>query len=108
MTRLAPRLAALALLTILAAPASAQATDFCVAPNATCGGTNVPTLQAALAAADNAANADRVFLGEATYTAPTVGGFGYDAPTFPVEILGAGADKTKLTARRDTTGGALY
>jgi hypothetical protein len=66
MNRLAPRLAALALLVILAAPAAAQATDFCVAPNMACGGTNVATLQTALATADDAADADRVFLGEAT------------------------------------------
>src|ERR1700754_1766610 len=98
MNRLAPRLATLGLLVLLAAPGSAQATDFCVAPNTTCGGTNVASLQSALATADNAIGADRVFLGEATYAAPTTAGFDYNAPTFPVEIVGAGTDKTKLTA----------
>jgi hypothetical protein len=97
MNRLALSLPFLALVLGVLAPDAAHATDFCVAPNTTCGGTNVPTLPAALAAADNSVTSDRVFLGDATYTAPTATGFDYNAPAFPVEIVGAGADKSKLT-----------
>jgi pectin methylesterase-like acyl-CoA thioesterase len=94
-----PKFAAcLAIAVLLAVPATAAATDYCVAPNTACGGTNVATFQAAIDAADDAANADRIFLGAAVYTAPTTAGFNYDAPTFPVEIVGAGRASTELTA----------
>ncbi|MDQ5833532.1 MAG: hypothetical protein M3550_10825, partial [Actinomycetota bacterium] len=94
-----PKIAAcLAMALLVAVPATATATDYCVAPNTTCGGTNVATFEAALDAADTAANADRVFLGAAVYTAPMATGFIYNEPTFPVEIVGAGVASTKLTA----------
>jgi hypothetical protein len=98
--------ACLAVAVLLAVPATATATDYCVAPNTTCGGTNVATFQAALDAADNAANADRIFLGAAVYTAPTTAGFSYNEPTFPVEIVGAGVANTELTAP-DTAAGVM-
>jgi hypothetical protein len=102
-----PKIAACLAMALLAAvPATATATDYCVAPNTTCGGTNVATFQAALDAADAAANADRVFLGAAVYTAPTTAGFNYDAPSFPVEIVGAGVASTELTAP-DTAAGVM-
>ena len=78
------------------APA-AHAKDYCVAPNASCGGTNVATFQAALDAADNAVDADRIFLGAATYTASASTGFAYDESSSPVEIAGAGRGQTILT-----------
>jgi len=61
-------------------PAMASAADYCVAPNTTCGGTNVATFEQALDLADNAPDADRIFLGAATYTAPTSDGDLYDKP----------------------------
>jgi hypothetical protein len=88
---LAPVLLGLAL---GAAPASAV--DFCVAPNTTCGGINVGDLQAALNWATVSDNADRVFLGAATYTAPA-SGFSYKLPSGAVEIIGAGQGSTTLT-----------
>jgi hypothetical protein len=88
----------------LLAPATAHATDYCVAPNTACGGTNVATLQQALDAADNGANADRVFLGAAVYMAPAAGGYLYNAPASPVEIVGAGTGATTLTAPAGATG----
>src|SRR5436853_978484 len=81
----------------LACAAPASATDFCVAPNTSCGGTNVGDLQTAFDWAALSDNADRIFLGAATYTAP-MSGFSYDIPTGPVEIIGAGQVSTFLTA----------
>src|SRR5919198_4782060 len=71
-----------------ALPAAASASDYCVAPNTTCGGTNVATFEQALDLADNAPDADRIFLGAATYTAPTTDGYFYEKPDSPVEIVG--------------------
>src|SRR6478672_6493405 len=93
--RLAPVLVTAALLCAWLAPA-AQATDYCVAPNTTCGGTNVANFQTALDLADNAANADRIFLGAATYMAPTASGFSYGLASGPVEIIGAGIGQSIL------------
>jgi hypothetical protein len=76
--------------------APAFAVDFCVAPNTTCGGTNVGDLQTALDWAAVSNNADRVFLGAATYSAPATG-FTYDQTSGPVEIVGAGQGSTTLT-----------
>ncbi len=89
--------APVALLTGLA-PATAGATDYCVAPNTDCGGTLVPNLEQALGLADDASDPDRVFLGAATYTAPTVTGFYYSDSSSPVEIIGQGRGGTILTA----------
>ena len=77
-------------------PAVAGATDYCVAPK-TCSGGNVGTLELALDLADQLPDADRILLGAATYTAPTAGGFAYDKPEWPVEIVGQGTGKTILT-----------
>ncbi|HEX4734663.1 MAG TPA: hypothetical protein VH247_09640, partial [Thermoleophilaceae bacterium] len=75
----------------LALAQPALASDYCVAPNTTCGGVNVQSFQAALDSAAQNAGADRVFLGAATYTAPAQG-FIYDPMNSddPVEIVGAG------------------
>jgi hypothetical protein len=89
------------------APA-AQATDYCVAPNTSCGGTNVGTFEAALDAADNANDADRIFLGAATYKAAAATGFSYDAPGSPVEVLGAGTGQTILTGQIGGSGSMLF
>lgn len=89
------------------APA-AHATDYCVAPNTSCGGTNVATFQAALDAADNANDADRVFLGAGTYTAPTMTGFNYGIASAPVEITGAGEGQTTLTGQTGGAGHVLF
>ena len=94
--------ACLALTLFAALPAAAQAADFCVAPNTTCGGMNVGGLQLALGLADNATDGDRIFLGAGTYTAGPAG-FVYDAPGSPVEIIGAGVGSTTLTAPSGST-----
>jgi hypothetical protein len=75
---------------------SAAATDYCVQPNTTCGGTQVGTLEDALSAAATATDADRIFLGDHTYEAPTTGGYSYQAPG-SLELIGAGAGQTVLT-----------
>jgi hypothetical protein len=81
----------------LALAQPALATDYCVAPNTTCGGVNVQSFQAALDAAAQNAGPDRVFLGAATYTAPSQG-FIYDPMNSddPVEVAGAGNPATVL------------
>ena len=81
-----------------ALPAAASAADYCVAPNTSCGGTNVATFEQALDLADNATDADRIFLGAATYTAPTASGYSYSQSSSPVEIIGHGTGQTILTA----------
>lgn len=89
----------LAGLVAAAFPAVAGATDYCVAPNTTCDGpNNLQTFEQALALADDATDADRVFLGAATYTAPDAGGFGYYQSNGSVEIVGQGAGQTILTS----------
>src|SRR5215213_7688211 len=95
-------LSALLVLGSLALAQSAAATDYCV--NASCGGTPEPTLEDALAAAGSATDADRVFVGSGTYTAPSTLGYVSVAPDSPVEIIGAGAGQTILTAPTAATG----
>jgi hypothetical protein len=80
-----------------ALPVAASAADYCVAPNTSCGGTNVATFGQALDLADNATDADRIFLGADTYTAPTASGFSYSQSSSPVEIIGQGTGRTILT-----------
>jgi hypothetical protein len=80
-----------------ALPAVASAADYCVAPNTGCGGTNVATFEQALDLTDNASDADRIFLGGATYTAPTTSGYSYSQSSSPVEIIGHGTGQTILT-----------
>jgi hypothetical protein len=79
-------------------PAAASATDYCVVPNAGCGGTNVATFEDALDHADDDSDADRIFLGAFEYVAPTTAGFDYSKTGAPVEIVGKGAGQTILTA----------
>lgn len=81
-----------------ALPAVASATDYCVVPNAGCGGTNVDTFEKALELAKTEPDADRIFLGAWNYVAPTASGFDYSKSGFPVEIVGKGAGQTTLTA----------
>jgi hypothetical protein len=95
--RLARWLAAAAGAALVAAalPAAAGATDYCV--DTGCGGTNVGTFEEALDKADDASDADRIFLGALDYTA-TATGFRYDRTDAPVEIIGQGAGQTTLTS----------
>ena len=81
----------------LALAQPALATDYCVAPNASCGAGNVQDIQAALDAAALHAGPDRVFLGATTYTAPSQG-FIYDPMNAddPIEIAGEGDPATTL------------
>ena len=102
-----PLLAAAAAFAAIALPSAARATDYCVAPNTTCGGTDVPTLEQAIDLADNANDADRIFLGDATYTAPTASGYSYSNGFAPVEIIGDGEAKTVLTAPSGSTNEVL-
>jgi hypothetical protein len=71
-------------------PAVAGATDYCVDAVPACGPKNVASFQAALDKAAAATDADRIFLGPLTYTAPVANGFAYDESGGPVEIVGAG------------------
>ena len=81
-----------------ALPAVASATDYCVAPNASCDQAHtVQTVEAALSLADDATDADRVLLGTATYTPPPGYWFDYNRSDAPVEIIGAGVGQTILT-----------
>lgn len=87
---------AAALLLAVALPAVAAATDYCVAPNDSCGGVNKQKLEDALDAADDSNDADRIFLGAHEYTAPTASGYNY-SQAYPLEIIGAGMRQTTLT-----------
>jgi hypothetical protein len=86
--------AAAAALLVGVLPAVAGATDYCV--DTDCGGTNVQSFEQALGLADDAPDADRIFLGAATYTAPTASGYAYSTGG-PVEIIGQGVGQTVLT-----------
>src|SRR3954469_21177603 len=89
------------------APA-AHATDYCVAPNTSCGGTHVASFEAAIDAADNNNDLDRIFLGAATYTAPTMSGYSYGNLLAPVEIIGAGVGQTILTGQLGGSNAVLF
>jgi hypothetical protein len=82
----------------LGAPSLASAADYCVNDDAClqAGGTKALTLDAALVATESASSADRIFVGPGTYKA--TGYTGFTAPNYPVEIIGAGAGSTTLTA----------
>jgi hypothetical protein len=81
----------------LALAQPALAADYCVVgPNDPCSGTKLGDLQTALDAAAVDTLPDRIFLAAGTYNAPAQG-FIYDpAGGGPVEIAGAGNDKTIL------------
>jgi hypothetical protein len=81
-------------------PSLADAADFCVHSDVCGQGGNYLTLEGALKAADSIPTADRVFVGPGTYTAPDTTGF--RALVYPVEIIGAGRDKTVLTGPTNT------
>lgn len=92
------RVGVAALFALGALPAAAGAADYCVAPNTSCGGTNLATLQGALDQAAGTAEPDRVFLGAFIYPAPDSGGYSYHEPSSPVEIVGQGSGQTILTS----------
>ena len=98
MARLALALGVLVAACCCLAP-TARAADYCVAPNTSCGGTNVATFEEALGAADDADDSDRIFLGTTIYTAAASTGFAYNRATGPVEIVGAGRGATVLTGQ---------
>lgn len=91
----------------LALPAAAGAADYCVAPNDDCGGTNVQTFEEALDLAQDDANSDRIFLGAALYKSTQNPGFAYYRKDAPVEIIGAGRDRTILTTTAPGAGWSL-
>ena len=97
------RLGALAIGTVVfacALPSVAAATDYCVGQNTSCAPVNHrDKLQNALTDAGATPEADRILLGAETYTAGTVAGYVYNAPTSPVELVGAGVGKTTLTGQ---------
>jgi len=88
----------------LAVAQPAAATDYCVTPNNSCGGTPAATLQGALASAASASDADRIFLGQATYTAPSASGYVYANASGPVELIGAGKGNTIVTGPASSSG----
>jgi hypothetical protein len=80
----------------LALAQPAAATDYCVDVPMTCDQANdVGNFETALDRADDSANADRIFLGAGTYTAPDATGFNYQSG--PVEVIGKGQGTTILT-----------
>jgi hypothetical protein len=83
------------------APSLALATDYCVGDPACVsgGGVDKLTVESALAAAEADTALDRVLIGAGTFTAPKGG---YSALDNPVQVIGAGAGATTLTAPKDT------
>src|SRR3954452_9921245 len=78
-------------------PSLAEAADFCVPnPNCSPGGIQYLTLQGALAATELNPTSDRIFLAPGIYIASTTGGF--NAPLYPVQIIGSGRDSTTILA----------
>ena len=75
---------------------AAAAQSYCVAPNTTCGGTNVASFQDALDQSAVWDNNDSIYLGAATYTAPA-GGYKYTAPLSPVAIFGLRCPSARKT-----------
>jgi PKD repeat protein len=82
---------------MLAAPALASASDFCVGSPPGCSGMSEPDLQTALNAAQANAGADRVLIGPGNYT--RLDGFSYSDGNSAntVEIRGVGSPKPTLT-----------
>lgn len=99
---------AIAVLTVvLAFPATAAATDYCVPTTAACpgaAGTAQATFEAALAQASAAANADKIYLASGTFTAPTTSGFSYNLAAGPIDVVGSGARGLSLTNLTTPTG----
>jgi len=93
-------------LLVCAFPAVAGATDYCVDTIAACGPKNVASFQDALDKSAATGNADRIFLGATTYTAPVAGGFTYDQQAGPVEIIGAGGGGPTPTIVTSPPGGS--
>ena len=88
--------AACAALLAGALPALASATDYCVKTSG-CEATNTfDNFEQALGTADNAPDADRIFLGAGTYPSQSSSGFFYQGG--PVEIIGQGEGQTVLTS----------
>lgn len=85
---------------LLAVPAFASATTYCV-NDGSCSGTTEPTVQDALDAAYGNLGPDTIQIGAGTYSNP--GGFAYDpgAPDNAVTIVGAGQGATTLTMPGD-------
>ena len=95
-------------LLVCAFPTVAGATDYCVDAVAACGPKNVAGFQDALDKAAATGNADRIFLGATTHTAPVASGFTYEQQAGPVEIVGAGggvATPTIVTSPAGATTG---
>jgi hypothetical protein len=77
-------------------PALASATNYCVKTSG-CEATNTfDNFEQALGTADNAPDADRIFLGAGTYPSQSSSGFFYQGG--PVEIIGQGEGQTVLTS----------
>jgi hypothetical protein len=93
-----------------ACPSVAGAADYCVETLPACGTKNVATFQDALDSAAATEEADRIYLGGETYTAPAATGFVYDRPDRPVEIIGngrGGPEGSTLTGQPGGSGWVL-
>lgn len=88
----APTVVASAVLACALLPASAAAKTICVS-KPSCVGKVVPTVNAAAIEANNSAGADRVEIGEGTFTDAAMGFANW---ADPVEVVGAGRGKTIL------------
>ena len=91
-------------LLVCAFPTVAGATDYCVDAVAACGPKNVAGFQDALNKAAATGNADRIFLGATTHTAPVASGFTYEQQAGPVEIVGAGGGGPRRRSSRARPG----
>src|SRR5436190_1444677 len=82
---------------------AASAADWCVSPDVDCAmANNVATLQNALSVAANSPGPDRIFLGAATYTAPTTTGYSYYKTDGQIELIGKGKASTIVTCHPGT------
>ena len=88
-------------------PSFAAAKDYCVDTTPACGTQNVGSFQEALTDSAGTADADRIFLGMGTHTAAPGNGFTYDNPARRVEIIGASAGASILTAQPGASGDIL-
>jgi hypothetical protein len=87
----------------MAVPTAAQASVYCVTPTPCAGGTQRPSLDAALSAAQTHAGDDQVRLGPGIFVNSTPPS--YNSPD-AIDVLGAGSDRTTIRSSQQTVDGA--
>lgn len=94
--------------TALTSATSAVAGTFCVELPGTCAPANdMPTVDAAIAAAKASSGDDIVEVGEGTFTSAAATGFNLTDPAGSIELVGRGAGKTVLTAPTGLVAGGV-